>query len=66
MLDALGQFIGRITFTQMQAAIDGARIKLPVVPGIEIYFHSTPFDKDGLTAVLSFIVGRSSFIEFEA
>lgn len=58
LLDAQGQFIGRITFTQMQVAIDGARIKLPIVPGIEIYFHSTPFNKYCLTIVLSFVVHR--------
>ena len=54
--DEAGQFIGCVTFPEVQARIDGARIKLPVVAGVHIDFHDTPFLK--LISRSDFYTGR--------
>ena len=54
--DEAGQFIGCVAFPEVQARIDGARIKLPVVAGVHIDFHGAPFLK--LTSRSDFYTGR--------
>ena len=54
--DEAGQFIGCVTFPEVKARIDGARIKQPVVAGVHIDFHNAPFLK--LTSRSDFHTGR--------
>ena len=54
--DEAGQFIGCVTFPEVKARIDSARIKQPVVAGVHIDFHNAPFLK--LTSRSDFYTGR--------
>ena len=54
--DEAGQFIGCVALPEVEARIDGARIKLPVVAGVHIDFHKAPFLK--LMSRSNFYTGR--------